>query len=149
MRMFSFVIHSFIQSMGDTTYVQLMGENLVPSNGDFMFSSIERMRLSCVLTNLSFLNKILVHLPNSQWRLSITIFVQQFFIFLNLRKLDHHPFFWCEISIIVKNLLQIQWFFEFFFEKSFKTSKCLYMVLVARKKYMSILNFFSFSYFNR
>ncbi len=58
------------------------------------FSSIERMRLSCVLTNLNFLNQKLVHPPNSQWRLSITNFVQQFFLFPNLRKLDDHPFFW-------------------------------------------------------
>lgn len=153
--MFSFIIHSFNQ-WDIPIYVQPMGENLVPSSGDFMFSSIERMRLSCFLTNLSFLSKKLVHLPNSQWRLLITIFVQQFIFFRNLRKLDDHPFFfWCAISIIVKNLLPIQWFFEIFFvkniffEKSLETSKCLYMVLVGRKKYMRILKFFSLSYFNR
>jgi hypothetical protein len=68
MCMFSFVIHSF-NRWNIPIYVQLMGEKLVPSNGDFMFSSIEWMRLSWVLTNLSFVDKKLVHLPNSQWRL--------------------------------------------------------------------------------
>jgi len=90
--MFSFIIHSFNQ-WDIPTYVQPMGENLVPSNGAFMFSSIERMRLSCFLTNLSFLSKKLVHLPNSQWRLLITDFFQQFIFFPNLRKLDDHPVF--------------------------------------------------------
>jgi hypothetical protein len=147
-RMFSFIIHSFNQ-WDIPIYVQPMGENLVLPNGDFMFSSIERMRLSCLLTNLSFLNKKLVHLPNSQWRLLINIFGQQFFIFSNLRKLDDHPFFLVWNFNYCKKIVANPMIFWNFFGKIFRNLQMSIPGLVGRKIYMRILNFFSLSYSNR